>query len=136
MNQTRHVAARGPLIVDPATLAEDPHASFAELRKNHALIQLGNGQYMALRAENVLPLLTDSRTTQIGGKDYVQMRRVPDGTTAHLLSDFFLFANGEAHRSKRGFFARTFAHSTMRNLQTEIRFGGIRQFTPMRVRIP
>lgn len=121
MNQTRVVAARAPLIVDPATLAEDPHAWFAELRVNHALIQLGDGQYMALRAENVLPLLTDPRTMQIEGKDYVRMRRIPDGTTARLLSDFFLFANGEAHWSKRGFFARTFAHSTMRNMQTEIR---------------
>ena len=121
MNQTRHVAARGPLIVDPATLAEDPHARFAELRVNHALIQLGERQYMALRAEHVLPLLTDPRTTQIEGKDYVRMRRIPDGTTARLLRDFFLFANGETHRSKRGLFARTFAHSTMRNMQAEIR---------------
>ena len=121
MNQTRHFAARGPLIVDPATLAEDPHASFAELRKNHALIQLGDGQYMALRAENVLALLTDPRTMQIEGQDYVRLRGIPDGTTARLLRDFFLFANGDAHRSRRSLFARSFAHSTMRNMQTEIR---------------
>ena len=121
MNQTRLVAARAPLIVDPATLAEDPHARFAELRENHALIQLGEGQYMALRAEHVLPLLTDPRTTQIEGKDYVRLRGIPDGATARLLRDLFLFANGDAHRSRRGLFGRSFAHSTMRDMQTEIR---------------
>ncbi len=121
MNQTRHIAARAPLIVDPATLAEDPHASFAELRKNHALIQLGEGQYMALRAENVLPLLTDPRTTQIKGKDYVRLRGIPDGATARLLRDFFLFANGDEHRSRRTLFARRLPHGTMRDMQTEIR---------------
>ena len=113
MNQTRHVTTRAPLIVDPATLAEDPHASFAELRKNHALIQLGDGQYMALRAENVLPLLTDPRTIQVEGQDYVRLRGIPEGATVRLLRDFFLFANGDAHRSRRGLFDRSFAHSTM-----------------------
>lgn len=121
MNQTRHFAARAPLIVDSATLAEDPHSRFAELRKNHALIQLGDGQYMALRAENVLPLLTDPRAIQIEGQAYVRLRGIPEGVTARLLRDFFLFANGGAHRSRRTLFARRLPHGTMRDMQTEIR---------------
>ncbi len=52
MNQNRYIDAHTPPFVDPVTLIKEPHINLADLRKKHSLIQLGEGQYMALRAEH------------------------------------------------------------------------------------
>ncbi|MBP1851341.1 cytochrome P450 [Rhizobium halophytocola] len=107
--------------VDPASLVDDPHAKLAALRVAHPLVQLGDRQYMALRARDVIEMLTDTRTAQIEGADYVRLNRIPEGATARLLRDLFLFSNGDEHRSKRGLFARAFAYGAMKASQDKIR---------------
>jgi cytochrome P450 len=109
------------LAVDPATLTDDPHSRFAALRDEHPLIQLGPGQYMVLRAEDVLSMLTDPRTKQVEGDDYVRLNTIPEGATARFLRDFFLFSNGDEHRAKRGLFARAFAFGAMRQARQDVR---------------
>lgn len=121
MNQLNMNGKRSPLFVDPVDLADDPHAQFAVLRETHSLIEIAEGQYMVLHAEHVLPLLTDPRTQQVEGADYVRLRGIPEGRTAHILRDFFLFSNGDAHRSKRSPFAHAFSNRAMREAQTSIR---------------
>ena len=110
-----------PPLVDPLTLAEDPHASFAALRSEHPVIRLGEGYYMALRAHDVLSLLTDPRTKQVEGADFVRLKGIPDGSAARFLADFFLFSNDDTHRAKRVLFARTFAHGAMRAAREQVR---------------
>jgi cytochrome P450 len=120
VNQNRLIDAQIPPFVYPMTLTKEPHASLAVLREKHALIQLGENHYMALRAEHVLPLLTDPRTKQIEGPDYVRLNQIPEGVAKHFLADFFLFANGEAHATRRRLFARSFSNSAIRNAQADI----------------
>ncbi|WP_157982087.1 cytochrome P450 [Oceanicella sp. SM1341] len=118
---THETLAPAPLLVDPGSLVEDAHATLGALRAGHALIRLGEAQYMALRAEHVLPLLTDPRTAQIDGEAYLRLTRVPEGAVARFLADFLLFREGAAHRARRGLFARGFAHSAMRAARPRIR---------------
>jgi cytochrome P450 len=121
MNQHSVTELDRPPFVDPLTLAEDPHAALETLRAEHPVIQLGEKHYMALRAKDVLALLTDPRTKQVDGPDYVALKQIPDGFAARFLADFFLFSNGDAHRAGRSLFARTFAHRTMRAAREQIR---------------
>ncbi len=121
MNQHFVAGARAPLFVAPEALMEVPHAMFAGLRDRHPVIQLGEGHYLALRAADVFAMLTDPRTTQIGGAEYARLTRIPDGAVTRFLGDFFLFSNGAAHRSIRGLFARSFAYRAMQASQERIR---------------
>lgn len=121
MNERTKSVAVHPRIIDPTTLNDAPHARLAELRRETPLVQLGPNQYLALRAEHVVPLLTDPRTRQIEGSEFVALHQIPDGTLARFLSDIFLFSNGTAHRSKRSLFARSFAHRVMRDARGKIR---------------
>lgn len=121
MTQTVFIGIKSPLFVDPADLVDDRHARFAALRGTHPLIEIAEGQYMVLRAEHILPLLNDPRTQQDNGTDFVRMRAIPEGRTAQILCDFFLFSNGYAHRDKRSLFAQAFSHRAMREAQTAIR---------------
>lgn len=110
-----------PPFIEPRTLNENPHASFAALRVHYPVVRLGEKHYMALRAGDVLDLLTDPRTKQIEGADYARLHRMPDGPVKRFVSDFFLFANGDAHRARRGRFARTFAHRAIREARDHVR---------------
>ncbi|MEM7778190.1 MAG: cytochrome P450 [Pseudomonadota bacterium] len=121
MSQAMPRGTDSAFFVDPHTLMEDPHASFASLRTTHAVIQLGDGHYMALRAEHVFALMTDPRTQQIEGPDYVRLNGIPDGVTARFIADFFLFGDGKTHLEKRGLFARTFAHRAMHAARPQVR---------------
>ena len=76
---------------------------------------------MVLRAEDVSAMLTDPRTKQIAGADYVRLNQMPDSVSSRFIADFFLFDEDEAHRTKRGLFARTFSHAAMRAARAEIR---------------
>jgi len=121
MNQHIPVEHGNPPIINPNMLTENPHANFAALRVHYPLICLGDKHYMALRAKDVLSLLTDPRTKQIEGRDYVRLNRMPESASSRFLSDFLLFSNDDEHRTKRGLFARTFAHGAMRTMRSEIR---------------
>lgn len=120
MNQITPIAVEAPL-VDPDWLLADPHARFAELRKEHAVIRINERSYYVLRAADVVPLLKDDRTVQVEGRDYVALHRIPEGAMARFLCDVLLFANGQDHRAKRGPFARTFSHQAVRASRDGIR---------------
>ncbi|WP_298920448.1 cytochrome P450 [uncultured Roseobacter sp.] len=117
-NQTFPTQAR---LINPASLTDAPHKRLAELRQETPVVQLGPNQYLVLQAAHVTSLLTDPGTRQIEGRELVALNQVPDGMTARFIADIFLLANGEAHRQKRGLFARSFAHRAMKDLRTEIR---------------
>lgn len=121
MNQHSPVGAATPPFIDPRTLSDNPHANLAALRVHYPVIRLGEKQYMALRAGDVMDLLTDPRVKQIEGPDYAAVQRIPDGAAKRIVSDFFLFSNGDAHRVRRGRFARTFAHGAMRAARSRVR---------------
>ena len=121
MNQQTQSVAESPPFIDPGSLSDAPHARFAELRRESPLVQVGPNQYLVLRAEPVQSLLTAPTTRQIEGPEFVALHQIPDGVTARFLSEIFLFANGEAHRSRRGLFARSFAHRVMRDARGQIR---------------
>ncbi|WP_158284896.1 cytochrome P450 [Hoeflea marina] len=75
---------------------------------------------MALRASDVMVILSDPRTKPLEGRDYVRIQGVPEGAAARFLRDFFLFGSGAEHRAKRGMFARSFAHGAVRAAQPQI----------------
>lgn len=110
-----------PCFVDPATLNDAPHARLAELRPITPLVQFGPNQYLVLRAPHVELLLTDPRTRQVEGSEFVALKQIPDGITARFISDLFLFSNGGMHRKKRGLFARSFSHRAMQDLRGQVR---------------
>ncbi len=112
MPQTCELALEAPLI-DPEWLEEDPHARFASLRNDHAVIRLNDRQYYVLRASDMKPLLKDRRTKQIEGADYVALRQLPEGAMARFFRDILLFSNGKDHRSKRSPFTRAFSHQVI-----------------------
>lgn len=97
-------------VIDPRSLQRDTHGRLAALRALHPLVQIGEGQFLVLRADDVLPLLSDPRVRQVSGQEYIALNRVPEGMTARLQAEFFLFSSGEEHRRKRGLFARAFAY--------------------------
>lgn len=107
--------------IDPMSLIDKPHEKFAALRARTPVIQLADNHFMALRADDAVSLLTDPRIRQVDGVEYVRLMAIPDGVASALLADFFLFANGDAHRTKRGLFSRTFSHNRIRNMQGRIR---------------
>lgn len=121
MNKQLKAIATNPPVIDPSTLNDAPHDRFAELRRAAPLVQLGPNQYLVLRAEHVMSLLTDPRTRQIEGQEFVELNQIPDGITARFISDLFLFSNGKAHRAKRGLFARSFAHRAMKDMRDQVR---------------
>lgn len=121
MNTHQAAEAGSPPLIDPQTLVEDPHAALTRLRDAHALVMLGERHYMALRAQDVAAIMSDPRIRQIEGEDYVRIGKIPEGVASRLLTDFFLFKNDEAHRARRGLFARGFAHGPVRQSQTRIR---------------
>ena len=106
---------------DPQRLLMDPHGEFARLRADHPVVALSEGHYIVLRADDVLAMLTDSSTIQVEGPDYVRFNQIPPGFTARALGDTFVFDNGASHRTKRGLFARSFAHGAIRAKRSEIR---------------
>lgn len=107
--------------IDPAELMSDPHAAFRILRETHPRIRLGGHSLMLLRAQEVIATFTDSATKQIEGKDYAALNDLPDGATRRFYSDLFLFSNGQAHRTARALFARSFSMSRIRARKADIR---------------
>ena len=121
MNPQPDLAGISPPSIELSSLINDTHRQLAELRQKHSLVQVGDRQYMVLKAADVLSMLTDSRTIQIEGTDYVRLNRIPDGAVARLLRDVFLFSNADDHRVKRQIFAKAFAFSAMKAKRAEIR---------------
>ncbi|RVU35135.1 cytochrome P450 [Hwanghaeella grinnelliae] len=107
--------------IDPTTLIKNPHEQFGALRARTPVIQLADSQFMALRAVDAVALLSDPRMRQVDGSDFVRLMGVPNGVASRLLTDFFLFSNGDTHRTKRGLFSRTFSHGRVRDMQPRIR---------------
>ncbi len=121
MNEQAKIISGYPCFVDPATLNDAPHARLAELRQETPLVQFGPNQYLVLRAPHVELLLTDPRTRQVEGAEFVALKQIPDGITARFISDLLLFSNGGMHRKKRGLFARSFAHRAMQDMRGQVR---------------
>ena len=107
--------------VDPQAFQCDPHETFAALRPHHPIVELGERHLMVLRASAVRTILGHPLVRQVEGAEYVALNGIPDGTVARLLRDFFLFANGDAHKAKRGPFARAFSYGAIRAARPKVR---------------
>lgn len=121
MHTTTLAAEGDPPLVTATDFADDPHAKLKALREHHPLVQLGEGQYFALRAVDVIAMLTDPRTIQIEGSDYARLSGIPAGPTNRFLADFFLLSNDDAHRAKRKIFAKSFSMGRIRAQERHIR---------------
>lgn len=121
MTRTALLDAVEPPLIAPEKLAADPHGMFRQLRPETPVIRLAEKHYMALRAADVIGLLTDPATRQIEGHEYVGVNEVPDGAAARFMRDVFLFANGKEHRAGRSLFARPFSLGRIRAQQGKIR---------------
>ena len=73
MNEHTETEAASPSFIDPDVLSATPHAWFAELRPETPFVQLGPNQYLVLRGAPVQSLLTDPRTRQIEGPEFVAL---------------------------------------------------------------
>ena len=111
----------GPPAIDLRRLQDDPLAGLARLRADHAIVSYGEMKYLVLRADEVIRLLSDPRIQTLPGSRMVTFNGIPEGYVARLLSDAFLLDNGVSHRTKRGLFARTFAHRAIRDARPGIR---------------
>lgn len=121
MTATVQNQENSPVTIDPQSLLDDPHGAFARLRPDHPLIMLGDDHYMALRAEDVVDILSDRWTRQIDGDSYARLNRVPEGYAARFLRDFFLFDDGKAHQAARALFARAFSPRAIQELERRVR---------------
>lgn len=121
MNNYCPISEPMPPEADRSHIAADPHPRLAELRALHPLAKLAPGRYLVLRAEDVIPLMTDPRTRHIEGPDYVTFSGIPSGVTARFLSRVFLLSNGECHRSRRSLFVRSCAQNYARVFRGKIR---------------
>ncbi|NDW56817.1 cytochrome P450 [Yangia sp. PrR004] len=113
-------------VIDPRSLQRDSHTRLAELREKHPIVQIGEGQFLVLRADDVLPLLHDPRARQLEGPEYIALNQVPEGLTSQLQAEFFPFANAAEHRHKRALFARVFAYSEIETRRALVRAAAAR----------
>lgn len=110
-----------PPRINPMEFMKNPHAAFHSLRDTHPLIRLGDHSLMLLRAREVVAIFTDPNTKQIEGVDYAALNDLPEGATKRFYSDLFLFSNGQAHRTARGLFSRSFSMGRIRARREDIR---------------
>lgn len=110
-----------PPLVDADWLEADPHTALRELRSAYPLVRISEDQYLALRANDVIELLSHPDTMQIEGDSYAALMRIPEGATTRFVRDFFLFANDGRHKARRQLFARSFSLGRMRAKLPEIR---------------
>ena len=106
--------------VDLAALQQDPHKAFRHYRPQTAAIKAGPTYYV-LRARHVLPLITDSRTSQFEGS-MMALRGYPD---SGAMSDFMLYSinltNGDVHRSRRSPLTRAFSKPAVERMRSYVR---------------
>lgn len=121
MNIHSPITPGGIPVIDIESLMDDPHRQFAALRAEHPVVCWGEGKYLVLRAADVMAVLADSRVITIPGDQFAAMREIPDGSMKRMISDAFLLDNGASHRTKRGLFARTFAHRVIESKRPDIR---------------
>lgn len=103
-----------------AELALDPHEPLARHRERSTLLALDGARVMVLRMHDVLALTTDPRTIQMPGERYADHHAVPSGRTREFLEQIMLLSNGPEHAARRQPFARTFAHTVMRDARPTI----------------
>jgi cytochrome P450 family 103 len=118
---TNTIAPTEPAFVDPSELFADPQGTLARYRSDFPVIRHGEQRYAVLRATDVAALLADPRIRQVEGRDYARLSSVPPGPAADFLSQFFLFSNGDRHRTRRGLFAKIFAFPAIRARRGSIR---------------
>lgn len=120
MTDTELTQGHSLVTIAPQTLMEDTHEQLARLRREHSVISLGENQYMALKANDVMDILSDSWTRQMDGENYARYNQLPEGYAARFLRDFFLFQDGEGHRAGRSLFMRAFAPRAIQALDRRI----------------
>ncbi|MEL6232946.1 MAG: cytochrome P450 [Pseudomonadota bacterium] len=117
--------------VDPATRLvqtdfkawlSDPHGTFRAARALGPLLGFANGRgVLALRAEHVIPLMSDPRARQIGPEIAQYSGADIDGAYFHFAQNTLLFAHGKTHQKRRRAIAKSFHFSLMEALRAEVR---------------
>lgn len=101
-------------------LEAQPHLTFRKHRPLAPVIKREDGVYVALRAADVIALITDPRTRQLETELAVS-RGVVDGPLFDFFKHTMLLSNGQAHRQRRAPMARAFAFNLITALRPRIR---------------
>jgi cytochrome P450 family 103 len=116
------MAARNePITLPNAALDCSPHEIFRQYRAITPLIKReGGAGYVAIRAADVLNLITDPRTRQVE-TELGEARGVKDGPLYDFYKHTMLMTNGPDHRRRRAPLSRTFAFKLMTEMRPRIR---------------
>lgn len=114
-------ASRGePVTLSGAALDQSPHEIFRQYRELTPLIKRADGGYVAIRAADVLSLITDPRTRQVE-TEIGASRGVMDGPLFDFYKNTMLFTNGPDHRRRRAPLSRTFAFKLITAMRPRVR---------------
>lgn len=109
----------------PVVSAEDlSRASLADIddwRRHTPVLRSNPMRVVALRAEDVIRLISDPRLVQLPGAQYALVSGIPEGQVRNLLEGTMLMTNGPAHQHLRGAFNTTFAHPVVRRKREQVR---------------
>lgn len=111
---------REPYPVDPSLEFPDDHARFRHYRRLSPVIRTQLGPWVGLHWRHGA-LLTNPETTRQLEMETMAMQGIVDGPIHEMFSAGMLFANGEAHRRRRGPVVRTFAFKLMEAMRPEVR---------------
>lgn len=101
-------------------LEADPHGIYRQHRPNTPVIAREGGSLIVLRAHDVERLMRDPRVRQTE-TELLDLRNIKDGALRELFELGMLTSNGDAHRSRRSPFTRSFALSVIAALRPVIR---------------
>jgi len=101
-------------------LEADPHGVYRRYRPTTAAIAREGGGLIVLRAHDVERLMRDPRVRQTE-TELLDQRNITDGALRELFELGMLTSNGDAHRSRRSPFTRSFAFSVIAALRPVIR---------------
>jgi cytochrome P450 family 103 len=101
-------------------LDADPHGSFRQYRKDHAVVLHETGGYFVLRFSDVDCLSKDPRF-RASGTIFPQMQGFTSGTIYDAFDYGMLTADGDVHRRRRAPFSRLFAARAINEMRPSIR---------------
>lgn len=127
--------ASGLLRVPFKALLADPHGMFRAARPQGPLIVFRTGGLLAIRAADVVPLLTDPRVRQVGTEG-LALAGITAGPFHRFASHTMLLSHGAAHARRRRPAARAFHFSLMEKLRPAIRAAADELLEEIRAGLP
>ncbi|MET0535283.1 MAG: cytochrome P450 [Steroidobacter sp.] len=111
---------REPPTIASQEVESQPHRVFRLHRALTPVVKRDDGVYVALRASDVVGLVTDARTRQME-TEMAASRGVVEGALFDFFKHTMLLSNGLDHRRRRMPVARAFAYNLITQLRPRIR---------------